>query len=94
MRYCRECKESSTSRPDCEACAEERSRLVEGLAREIFVRTVSRKSARMSLNVTYRDHALEAFIASDDFLGIAEQWQDDGREKLLTKRTPEAVKKD
>jgi hypothetical protein len=63
------------------------------LAREIFVRTVARKSARIAANVTYKDHAVEAFVASDDFLGVAEQWVDEGRDKVLSRR-PERAGRD
>jgi hypothetical protein len=86
MRYCRECKEAETPRENCAVCAQERAAIVAGLAREIFVRTVARRSARASLHVTYKDHALEAFVASDDFMGIAEQWADEGRDKVLSRR--------
>jgi hypothetical protein len=92
MRYCRECKEAGEPRKDCPACADERGVQVATLAREIFVRTVARKSARIAANVTYKDHAVEAFVASDDFLGVAEQWVDEGRDKVLSRRPERAAR--
>jgi hypothetical protein len=86
MRYCPECRNSKDPKPDCEACLEERRVQVDSLAREIFVRGVARRNAKTTLRVTYKDQAVEAFVASDDFLDIAEQWAEEGREKMLSRR--------
>lgn len=86
MRYCKECRNAKEPTKDCPACLDERKLQVDMLAREIFVRGVARRNAKTTMRVTYKDQAVEAFIASDDFLDVAEEWAEKGRDQVLEKR--------
>lgn len=85
MLYCDECQTKETPATDCVSCRRERRRQVFSLARSIFARTVSRRHEPGGAEVTFADHAVEAFIASDDFLRIADEWLTSGRDGVTSK---------
>lgn len=91
MLYCAKCTKADAPKPDCVDCVRERQREVYLLAREVYVRALAREPGKVT--PTNKDHAVEAFIASDDFLTIAAEWREEGRDQVMSKHPSDKPEK-